>query len=35
MSLTLNTTLIITWAALIIAGAWWVRFDAPIWGGLF
>lgn len=33
MTLTLNTTLSITWLALMIAGAYWCRFDAPIWGG--
>jgi len=33
MTLTLNTTLSITWLALMIAAAYWVRFDAPIWGG--
>lgn len=32
MTPTLNTTLCITWFALMIAGAYWVRFDAPIWG---
>lgn len=30
----LNTTLILTWGALMIAAAWWCRFDAPIWVGL-
>lgn len=30
-----NTTLSLTWLVLMIAGAYWVRFDAPIWMGLF
>jgi hypothetical protein len=29
-----NSTLCITWFALAIAAAYWMRFDAPIWGGL-
>lgn len=32
MTITLNTTLSITWLALMIAAGYWVRFDAPIWG---
>ncbi len=31
MTLTLNTTLFVTWGALMLAAAWWVRFDSPIW----
>ena len=34
MTLTLNTTLSITWLALMIAAAYWVRFNSPIWEGL-
>lgn len=28
-----NTALSLTWFAVMIAAAYWVRFDAPIWGG--
>ena len=35
MTLTLNTTLFVTWGALMLALAFWCRWDAPIWGGLF
>ena len=33
MTLTLNTTLFVTWGGLMLAAAYWMRFDAPIWGG--
>lgn len=33
MNLTFNTTLFLTWSALMIAAAYWCRFDVPIWGG--
>ena len=29
-----NTVLSLTWFALMIAAAYWVRFDAPMWEGL-
>jgi hypothetical protein len=32
MNLTLNTTIILTFAALMTVGGYWWRFDAPIWG---
>lgn len=32
MTITLNTTLFLTWSALLIAAGFWARFDAPIWG---
>lgn len=31
MTLTLNTTLSITWLALMIAAATWMRFDVMPW----
>lgn len=32
MRTTLSTTLCITWAYVVLAAAYWMRFDAPIWG---
>ena len=34
MTLARDTTLFITWGALMLAAAYWMRFDAPIWVGL-
>lgn len=31
MNLTLNTTLFVTWGALMLAAATWMRFDAWPW----
>lgn len=31
MTTALNTTLFLTWSALMIAAAYWARWDAPIW----
>jgi hypothetical protein len=31
MTLTLNTTLFVTWGALMIAWAFWLRHGYPLW----
>lgn len=33
MTTALNTTLFLTWTLLLFMAGFWLRHDAPIWGG--